>query len=108
MKWFYVSVVVLAALAAAPVSVQAGILFKKATKPNPAERVPELIGILKTEKDEHKRVSAAAELRQYDPVAYPDIIPVLADVILTDASSSVRAESAASLRHFRPITQPAG
>jgi hypothetical protein len=100
-------VLVLATLAALPVCASAGILFKK-TKPNPAERVPELIGILKTEKDEHKRVSAAEELRQYDANTYPEIILVLADVLLTDASSSVRSEAADSLSRLRPVSQSAG
>ena len=100
-------VLVLATLAAAPVGANAGILFKK-TKPNPADRVPELIGIVQTEKDEHKRVSAAVELRQYDANTYPEIIVVLADVLLTDPSSSVRAEAADSLARLRPVTQSAG
>jgi len=97
-------ILVLATLAAMPLSASAG-LFKKATKPIPAERVPELIGIVKTEKDEHKRVSAAEELRQYDANTYPEIILVLADVLLTDASSSVRAEAADSLARLRPVSQ---
>jgi hypothetical protein len=100
--------VVLATLAALPLSANAGILFKKATKPNPADRVPELIGIVQTEKDEHKRASAAEELRQYDGNAYPEIILVLADVLITDASSSVRAEAADSLARVRPVSQSAG
>jgi hypothetical protein len=100
-------VLVLATLAAVSANAHAGILFKK-TKPIPTERVPELIGIVQTEKDEHKRVSAAEELRQYDANTYPEIIVVLADVLLTDPSSSVRAEAADSLARLRPVTQSAG
>jgi hypothetical protein len=100
-------VLVLATLAAVSADAHAGILFKK-TKPIPTERVPELIGIVQTEKDEHKRVSAAVELRQYDANTYPEIIVVLADVLLTDPSSSVRAEAADSLARLRPVTQSAG
>jgi hypothetical protein len=107
MKWRLL-LVVLATLAAFPLTANAGILFKKATKPNPAERVPELISVVKTEKDEHKRVSAAEELRQYDGNTYPEIILVLADVLLTDGSSSVRAEAADSLARLRPVSQSAG
>jgi hypothetical protein len=107
MKRWHVVAVVFISLAVMPLSARAGILFKK-SKPNPAERVPELIGIVKTDKDEHKRASAAEELKQYDPAVYPDILFVLADVILTDTSSSVRAEAADSLGHIRPVTQQAG
>ena len=107
MRRWLLPVVVLATLICAPYSTQAGI-FKKSSKPNPAERVPELIAIVKTDKDEHKRESAAEELKQYDPAAFPDIVAVLADVVLTDASSSVRAEAVDSLAHLRPVTQQAG
>src|SRR4051812_32140423 len=55
----------------------AGIIFGKKPKPNPKERVPELIAIVKTDGDENKRASAADELRQYDPTMFPEIVPVL-------------------------------
>ena len=86
----------------------AGILFGKKTKPNPAERVPELIVIVKTDKDESKRVAAAEELRQYDPAAYTDIVPVLIDVLMNDSKPAVRAEAAESLGKLRPVSQEAG
>ena len=86
----------------------AGILFGKKTKPNPAERVPELIVIVKTDKDESKRTSAAEELRQYDPATHPDIVPVLIDVLLNDAKPAVRVEAAESLAKLRPVSQEAG
>jgi hypothetical protein len=86
----------------------AGILFGKKTKPNPAERVPELIVIVKTDKDESKRASAAEELRQYDPTANPDIVPVLIDVLMNDPKPAVRVEAAESLGKLRPISQEAG
>ena len=95
-------------VAVLPMSVSAGILFKKTPKPRPEDRVPELLGILKTEKDEHKRASAAEEIRQYDTATYPEIIAVLADVVISDPSSSVRAEAADSLGRLRPATQQAG
>src|SRR5262249_16466785 len=46
-------------------------IFGKHTKPNPAERVPELLTTLKTDQDESKRAKAAAELRDYDPSTFP-------------------------------------
>jgi hypothetical protein len=89
-------------------SVPAGIIFGKKSKPNPAERVPELLGTVKTDGDEHKRATAAEELRQYDPTQFPDIVPVLIDVLLNDKKPSVRAEAAQSLGKLRPISQQAG
>jgi hypothetical protein len=86
----------------------AGFLFGKKTKPNPAQRVPELIVIVKTDKDESKRASAAEELRQYDPKANADIVPILIDVLLNDAKPGVRVEAAESLGKLRPISQEAG
>ena len=86
----------------------AGFLFAKKTKPNPAERVPELIVIVKTDKDESKRAAAAEELRQYDPAAHADIVPVLIDVLMNDPKPSVRVEAAESLGKLRPISQEAG
>jgi hypothetical protein len=96
-------------LAALPALASAGLFFgKKATKPDPATRVPELIVTVKTDGDENKRAAAAEELRQYDPASQPDIIPVLIDVLLHDAKPSVRAEAAQSLGKMRPINQQAG
>lgn len=91
---------------AAPAS--AGIIFGKKSKPNPKERVPELIAIVKTDGDENKRGSAAAELRHYDPAAFPELVPVLIDVLSNDKKPSVRAEAAQSLGKLRPIAQSAG
>jgi HEAT repeats len=104
--WRLSLVLVTAGALAWPAS--AGILFSKKTKPNPAERVPELIVIVKTDKDESKRVSAAEELRQYDPAANRDIVPVLIDVMLSDPKPSVRSEAADSLGKIRPVSQEAG
>lgn len=94
-------------LAVLPATSQAGIFGKK-NKPNPNERVPELLAIVKTDGDEHKRASAAEELRQYDPKLYPDILPVLIDVLMNDAKPSVRAEAAQTLGKLRPVTREVG
>src|SRR5438132_14226068 len=104
--WRIPLVLIAAGSLALPAS--AGILFGKKTKPNPAERVPELIVIVKTDKDESKRASAAEELRQYDPAAHPDIVPVLIDVLMNDAKPGVRAEAAESLGKMRPVAQDGG
>ena len=87
----------------------AGIFFgRKNKKPTPAERVPALLAVVKTDGDESKRAAAAQELRQYDPGQFPMIVPVLVDVLLTDSKPAVRAEAAQSIGKIRPISQPAG
>jgi hypothetical protein len=96
-------------LAVLPVPAHAGFLFgKKPPKPSPNERVPELLMIVKTDGDEHKRSNAAEELRQYDPKQFPDIVPVLIDVLMHDPKPGVRAEAAQSLSKLRPISQQVG
>jgi hypothetical protein len=97
-------------LATLPALASAGLFFgKKAPKPDPATRVPELIVTVKTDGDENKRAEAAEELRQYDPAAQPDIVPVLIDVLLHDAKPSVRAEAAQSrASSARSTSRPAG
>ena len=85
-----------------------GQLFGKKARPNPVQRVPELIVALKTDGDERKRVAAAAELREFDAKQFPEIMSVLMDVGQTDASANVRSEAISSLGKMRPITQEAG
>jgi hypothetical protein len=87
----------------------AGLIFgKKATKPDPATRVPELLTTVKSDGDENKRAEAAEELRQYDAATFTDIIPVLVEVLLKDPKPAVRGEAAQSLAKLRPINQQAG
>src|SRR5262245_37193923 len=87
----------------------AGILFgRKKEKADPKTRVPELIATLKAGKDEGKRTRAAEELRNYDPLAYPDIVPALVQALQTDAKPAVRSEAAQSLGKLRPVSQAAG
>jgi hypothetical protein len=90
-----------------PATTRAG-LFTKKGKPDPKDRVPELLVIIKKDKDEHKRLAAATELRQYDTSTFPQIVPVLIDVLMTDAKTSVRTEAAESLSKIRPVTKQAG
>ncbi len=94
-------------LAALACPARAGI-FSKRAKPNPAERVPALITTLRVDLDEHKRVAAAEELRQYDPAVFAEIIPTLADVAQHDPKAGVRLEAIQSLAKFRPISHQAG
>ncbi|HZY85095.1 MAG TPA: HEAT repeat domain-containing protein [Gemmataceae bacterium] len=87
----------------------AGVFFgKKGKKPNPADRVPELLVTVKTDGDENKRARAAEELRQLDTASHPEVVPILIDVLLNDKKTAVRAEAAQSLGKLRPVSQEAG
>ncbi len=88
----------------------AGIFFnnKKPEKPNPADRVPELVKIVQTDGDEDRRTAAAEELRDYDPAQFPEVVPALIDVLMTDKKPGVRAEAALSLGKLRPISDQVG
>jgi hypothetical protein len=86
----------------------AGLFKKNQPKPDPSKYVPELIMILKTDKDESKRSKAAEELRDYDPKAFPDLMPSLIDALQNDPSASVRVEAINSLSKLRPISQQVG
>src|SRR5262249_47235296 len=113
MRW---SRFLLASLLIATLAIPApgGIFFNRKPKPEekvgpkPEEKVPELIVTVKTDQDEHKRATAAAELRHYDPKAFKEIVPILVDVLKNDPKTSVRAEAAASLSKIQPVTQEAG
>jgi hypothetical protein len=107
MRWFHIYLVFLTVMVFA-LPAPAGIIFGKKNKPNPTQRVPELIVTVKTDKDESKRAAAAEELREYDPAGFKDIVPVLIDVLLNDPKASVRSEAADSLGKIRPVTQEAG
>jgi hypothetical protein len=95
------------ALLAFALPAQAQFFHKKA-RPIPAQRVPELILILKTETDERKRASAAEELRDFDARTFGEIVPVLTDVLHNDKKAAVRIEALNSLARLRPVTQSAG
>jgi hypothetical protein len=86
----------------------AGLFFDRRPKVNPAQRVPVLIGQVKSEQDERKRTAAADELRQYDPRSFPEIIPVLIDVLQSDPAAGVRLQALHSLSSFRPVSQEVG
>lgn len=87
---------------------QAQGLFSKRARPNPNQRVPELIYIIKSEGDERKRANAAEELQSFDARTYAEIVPVLIDVAQNDQKASVRQEALGSLARIRPVSQAAG
>jgi hypothetical protein len=89
-------------------SARADGLLKRGPRPNPAERVPELIKILNSEIDDRHRADAASELRDYDLKTFPDITPALAEALKNDASVSVRRAAADSIGRMRPISQIGG
>jgi HEAT repeats len=98
-----VLVILLAWTAPAPAQ-----LFAKKVKPNPSQRVPELILILKTDPDEKKRAHAAEEIRDYDATLFTEILPVLVEVLQQDKKMNVRMEAVNSLAKIRPVNGMAG
>ncbi|MFO0965351.1 MAG: HEAT repeat domain-containing protein [Gemmataceae bacterium] len=98
--------VVIWPICAMPVQAQ---LFRKKPAPPPApQRVPELIYILKTEPNDHKRAEAVEELTKFDSKVYGEIVTVLAETALKDKSVAVRFDAVSSLGSIRPVTQEAG
>jgi len=106
MTWRTCGLTVGLVLALAGAAPAAGIFGK--AKPNPADRVPQLLGILKGDPAERKRESAAKELRDFDGAAFPEIIPALVEALRNDAKAGVRAEAAESLGKLRPVNPAAG
>ena len=95
-------------LAAAARPAPAGIIFGRHSKPNPAERVPQLLATLRSDPNEGNRANAARELREYDITAFPEVVPVLIDVVRNDAKPGVRGEAAQTLGKIRPASQEVG
>jgi hypothetical protein len=108
MRWCVCLLLVGIAMAWSVAPCEAQLFGSKKSKTPPQQRVPELIVIVQQDKDSHKRVEAAEELRQYDPQQFPEIVPILIEALQNDASSSVRIEAAISLGRLRPISVPAG
>ena len=86
---------------------RAGLFFNRKSKAAP-DRVPTLIGALKTDPEERHRADAARQLRDFDVTAYPEIVPALIEAAQTDAKAGVRLEALQSLGRLRPISQQAG
>ncbi len=91
-------------------SANAGIsnFWHRDARPTPSERVPQLLHILRSDGDESKRAAAAEELRQFDPLAFPEMIPALLDALQKDAKPSVRAEAVQTLGRLKPVSQQIG
>jgi hypothetical protein len=85
----------------------AGLFFNRKAKTAP-DRVPTLIGALKSDPEERHRADAARQLRDFDVTAYPEIVPALIEAAQNDARAGVRAEALQSLARVRPISQQAG
>ena len=109
MRWQRSVALLLTAFALASPA-RAGIFFnkKKPAPVDPNQRVPELLGLVKTSPDENQRAKAAEELRKYDPQAFPDMVPVLIDVLASDPKAPVRSEAAHTLSKLRPVSVPVG
>src|SRR5262245_9531041 len=102
-RYLLVCALLLAAVLPAP-----GGLFGRKKKAEPVQRVPELIQILKADRDDRKRQEAAEELRQFDPGQFPQIVPALIEALQTDPKPAVRSEAAHTLSKLRPVSPPAG
>src|SRR5687767_14483331 len=89
-------------------SARADGLLKRGPRPNPTERVPELIQIVSSDLDDRRRAEAASELKDYDLKSFPDIIPALIEALKNDSSVAVRREAANSIGKMRPISQMGG
>jgi hypothetical protein len=81
-------------------------IFSRKSKTSP-QRVPELIGILKSDAKERNRANAADELGSHDPQANPDIVPALLDA-LRDSSDDVRLQAVQALGKLRPVRPEVG
>jgi hypothetical protein len=86
---------------------RAGLFFNRKSKPS-GDRVPNLIGALKTDPEERHRADAARQLRDFDVTAYPEILPALIEAAHSDQKAGVRLEAIQSLARVRPISQQAG
>ena len=108
-RWLFIALLAIPLTAILAGPGRAGIIFgRKKEKIEPKNRVPELLTTLKSDRDADRRMHAAEELRNYDPVVFPEIIPALVAALQGDAKSSVRIEAAQSLGKIRPVNQAAG
>jgi hypothetical protein len=102
-------VLLLLLLASGPAHAQLlGGIWKRQQRPEPTEKVPELIQDLKGADRARSRTTAADELRQYDANQFPEAVRALIHSLENDANPTVRAEAAQSLSRMRPVTQAAG
>ncbi len=108
-RWCVVAVWAWLACSTTPAQAQFFNLFRKSPPPlPPAQRVANLIGVLRSDSDEGKRASAAVELREFDPKVHPEITTVLAEAAKNDPRPGVRSEAVTSLVRMRPVSPVAG
>src|SRR5262245_35565318 len=104
-KYFLVLVVLIAAALPAPAN---GIFGKRPAPANPMERAQKLVAAVQTSPDDNERLQAVQGLREFDAVAYPNVVSALVSALKSDKSVSVRIEAARSLGRIRPLTSMAG
>jgi hypothetical protein len=73
-----------------------------------AERVGQLLTILRSDLNEDNRAHAAEELGRADGNQYPEVVVLLIEALKSDPKPSVRAEVVDSLAKIRPVTREAG
>ena len=84
-----------------------GDLFGRKPKVEPVTRVPALLTMLTSEKDERVRAAAAEELALYDPKQFAELSPCLVGSLQNDTSAQVRVAAATALGKLRPTSQEA-
>lgn len=99
-------IVLLAALASAPVAAGPGLL--KGKPKTDAARVPALLETLKNDPDEKKRKAAATDLGRADARLVPEIVPGLVAALQKDAAVSVRLEAADAISSLDTVFPVAG
>jgi hypothetical protein len=77
-------------------------------KPLTAERVGQLLTILRSDLNEENRAHAAQELGRADGTQNPEVVFLLIEALKADPKPAVRAEVVDSLAKIRPITREAG
>jgi hypothetical protein len=81
---------------------QAGIIFHRNRQPAAQpDQVAGLLQTLRSDADEHHRVTAAESLAKIDPNSNPGIMPALEEAALNDASQQVRIAARAALNHIQ-------
>ena len=73
-----------------------------------AERVGQLLTILRSDLNEDNRTHAAEELGRADGNRFPEVTVLLIEALKSDPKPSVRAEVVDSLAKIRPVTKEAG
>jgi hypothetical protein len=76
-------------------------------KPDPNQKVKQLVATVQSDPDVDRRLAAVADLRSHDPRSNTDLIPALIGCLQKDPSPDVRARAAETLGGYRSVYQSA-